>query len=207
MGAFTQEGPLNPVLMVCLVVCMVACRGAVGYAPFLAESWVQIHLLGIGGVRKKIVSAAAFCVARQKLKAKLWFALAMDVVNEVKAQRSSIALWHGLRPVAVDGTRLTLPRAKVLKKEFGTASGGKWPQATMTTLCDVRLRMPLSMTLGRGASSERAGLAGIIGVLSPTDILLGDRGFPSTELLRDLIDRRIHFVMRLAVGGSFAQVD
>lgn len=205
--AFTQDPDITPVLLVCMVVSMVATRGAVGYTTYLALFWSRVVLLKIPNVRQRMVSAAAFCVARQKLKADLWFALALDVVEEVKAKRKRNDLWHGYRPVAVDGTRLTFPRAKALLKEYGTAAGGKWPQATMTTLCDIRNRMPVNMTLGRAASSERVGLAEIIGSLSSTDILIGDRGFPSTEVIRSLIDRGIHFVMRLSVGTSFAQVN
>jgi hypothetical protein len=190
-----------------MVVSMVATRGVVGYTTFLAQFWSRVVLLKIANVRQKMVSAAAFCIARQKLKADLWFALALDVVEEVKVKRKGTDLWHGYRLVAVDGTRLTFPRAKPLLKKYGTAAGGKWPQATMTTLCDIRKRMPVNMTLGRSASSERVGLAEIIGSLSPTDILVGDRGFPSTEVIRSLIDRGIHFVMRLSVGTSFAQVN
>ncbi len=64
-----------------------------------------------GGIAPRGVSAQAFSKARQGFSAEL-FSLANDHLLELAKPRIDRSDWHGLRPVAVDGTRLRVATRK-----------------------------------------------------------------------------------------------
>lgn len=123
--------------------------------------------------------------------------------------------WRGYRLVAADGVRFLLPAKKPLINTFlrPLVTGGEayQPQMLSVTLWDVGACQPLSWRhrpcRGKG-NGERAVLLDQIDQLSPTDLLLLDRGFPSRRLLFELMARDIPFVVRMTAGTSsdFAEV-
>lgn len=110
--------------------------------------------------------------------------------------------FQGMRLVAVDGTRLTLPISAALKREFGCPTNqasqpAACPQAGLVVLWDVSANQPIAWELGGYRLSERDAAMRLLEHLHVGDLLLADRGYPGAEFFRAVRDRQVHFVIRM----------
>lgn len=181
--------------------------GRRGYAQLLDEFWAQARLAGVSLPVAEPVSAAAFCLARQKLRPSLLGALLDMVREDFDRRHSELSRWRGRRIFAVDGTRRNLTRSAELFAHFGQPSGGHTPQALVSTLFDVVAKVPVAMRIAPGASSERVELLSLLPHLKAGDVLVLDRGYPSHEVLDQLLSAGIDFVIRVPKSHTFKAVD
>jgi len=77
----------------------------------------------------------------------------------------------------------------------------------LSTLYDVLSGVPLDVRVSPTDCSERAELLAMLDRLHPGDILVLDRGYPSFEVLRELLRRDIHFVIRNPARCTFKAVE
>jgi len=77
------------------------------------------------------------------------------------------------------------------------------PQATVSALVNVMTQIPTDIAIGPYGVCERQLLRDHLTVLDSADVLVLDRGYPSHELLRILIDNEIDFVVRVPATGTF----
>ena len=107
-----------------------------------------------------------------------------------------------LRILAIDGSRLNLPTHPELVQKFGIQKGtGDLPQALLSTLYDVVNRIVLDMQIRPHNGNEREmamchieRIKLLLG--SQPYLLIFDRGYPSGELLKMLIENHVLFLMR-----------
>lgn len=149
----------------------------------------------------RAVTKGAFTQARAKLNP--W---AFKRLNEVACESfydgAEYYVWHNMRLLAVDGTRLVLPNHPSVAEEFGVHQFG--PKADSprslamgSLLYDVLNQMTLDSQIAPYASSERDLLMQHLGHVKPGDLLLLDRGYSSFFLLFLLKAKGIEFCVRL----------
>lgn len=147
------------------------------------------------------VTKGAFTQARSKLNP--W---AFKRLNEVSSntfyEGADYYTWHGMRTLAVDGTRLVLPNHPSIVEEFGQQQFGPYADcprslAIGSMLYDVLNLITLDAQLAPYASSERDLLMQHLCMVQQGDLLLLDRGYPCFWLLFLLKAKRIEFCVRL----------
>jgi hypothetical protein len=143
----------------------------------------------------------AFTQARAKLNP--W---AFKRLNEITVKTfyegAEYYVWHGMRTLAVDGTRLVLPNHPSIKQEFGEHKFG--PKANSprclamgSMLYDVLNQITVDAQLAPYVASERDLLLQHLDKVEQGDLLLLDRGYPCFWLLFLLKARGIEFCVRL----------
>lgn len=149
----------------------------------------------------RAVTKGAFTQARAKLNP--W---AFKRLNEVAVNSfyngASYYVWHNMRLLAVDGTRLVLPNHPTVAQEFGVHKFG--PKADSprslamgSLLYDVLNLTTIDSQIAPYAASERDLLMEHLDHVKPGDLLLLDRGYPCFWLLFLLKARGIEFCVRL----------
>ena len=149
----------------------------------------------------RAVTKGAFTQARAKLNP--W---AFKRLNEVAVDSfyngAEYYVWHNMRLLAVDGTRLVLPNHPTVAEEFGVHQFG--PKADSprslamgSLLYDVLNQITIDSQIAPYASSERDLLMQHLDHVKPGDLLLLDRGYPSFLLLFLLKAKGIEFCVRL----------
>lgn len=205
---FTRNGVLRPAVLVALILRMVSQGDRRGYRHLLEEFWHEASEQGVDLGSDVPVSAAALCLARQRLHSEIFRDLlhkACSTLDGDRALRRDL-LCKGRRVFAVDGTTHAVRRSRELDDHFGVADGSHYPQATVVALVDVISRVPYDAWIGPYASCEREALFHLLSRLNPGDVLLLDRGFPSHEVIDALVRRRIDFALRVCAKSSFRQV-
>ncbi len=147
------------------------------------------------------VTKGAFSQARAKLNP--W---AFKRLNEVAVNTfydgAEYYLWHNMRTLAVDGTRLVLPNHPTIIKEFGQHQFG--PKADSprslalgSMLYDVLNQITIDAQLAPYSSSEGELLQVHLEKVKAGDLLLLDRGYPCFWLLFMLKAKGIEFCVRM----------
>jgi hypothetical protein len=116
-----------------------------------------------------------------------------------------IILWNGLRIHAIDGSIVLLPNDPPLRDYFGTTGcGNKSPAARGSLLYDMFNDIVVDARLEKMEVVERAlaemhinQLAGLESFEEWKELILFDRGYPSFELIKGLLERKIHCLMRV----------
>ena len=104
---------------------------------------------------------------------------------------------RGFVPLAVDGTRISLPRTRAnLRAHGGVSRESGEPQALLVALVHATLRVPFRWRLGGARLGERALLEQMLDGLPPNALLLMDAGFGGHGFLSELDRRGIRFVVR-----------
>ncbi len=204
---FTRSGPLSLPLMVALLLFLVADSGRRGYALLLEAFWGAAKGARLELPRREPVSAAAFCLARQKLRAEGIRELVWRSAERFEHEWGEGFRWRGRRLFAVDGSRVDLQRAEGLWQRYGAATGGGWPQATLSTLFDLVSKVPHDVCVAPFGADERGLLLEEhLDRLCRGDLLVLDRGYPSYSVLRELLARGVDFAVRVPTRSGFPAV-
>ena len=147
------------------------------------------------------VTKGAFTQARAKLKPEAFIRLNEIAVNTFY-DSAEYYVWHNMRLLAVDGTRLILPNHPTVVEEFGLHQFGPKADSPRSLAMGSLLYDPLNMVtvdsqIDAYASSERDLLMKHLDKVNAGDMLLLDRGYPSFWLLFLLKARGIGFCVRL----------
>lgn len=180
-----------------LLVHLASSSGRLGYQCLLDEFWEQAGDLGLRLPDDEIPSAQAFCAARQKLKADLLRVLVEAVSNDVSASVGGDGRWLGHRVFAVDGSKVSLQRSRELDAAFGTPPAAHLPQILVSTIFDVVTACPHFVSVARNTIGERTELLGMLDHLPIDSVIVLDRGYPSFEVMSEVLRRGLHFVIRL----------
>lgn len=194
-----EKGPLGP-RSVFLTVMRMSVLGTRSYRRVLDE--MRTHLgdrLGWEG----IPSSSAFAQARRKLTARACVSTFLAIRQQLsRARQVPRETFQGLRLVAVDGTRLTLPSCSALVTAFGCpqnqhAHAAPCPQAGLVVLWDISSNQPRAWELGSYKLAERAAAAGLLMHVGPGDLLLADRGYPGLSFFHAVQSARADYVIRM----------
>ena len=130
------------------------------------------------------------------------FAHFWDCLRQTIPKRVGTAwTWYGWTVFAVDGSRVNAPRTRSNERALGKAGRHKThPQWWITRLIHLPTKMMWDWRQGPGRSSERAHLREMIPSLPPSSLLVGDAGFGGFDLLWQLSNGKVAFVVRC--GGN-----
>lgn len=143
----------------------------------------------------------AFTQARAKLNP--WaFERLNEIASETFYEEAEYYVWHGMRTLAVDGTRLVLPNHPSIIEEFGQHQFGPSADsprslAMGSMLYDVLNQITIDSKLAPYSSSELDLLLQHLDKVNTGDMLLLDRGYPCFWLLFLLKAKGIEFCIRL----------
>jgi hypothetical protein len=118
--------------------------------------------------------------------------------------------WMGMRLIAVDGTKLRLPRLPGIADAFDTQPNGRddpLPMALLVTRYDVMAGIHRSAELSPCSMDERFLAERLLEHCSPGDLSLYDRGFPSFALFALHTARGSDFCARLTKTYNAQVVD
>jgi hypothetical protein len=150
-----------------------------------------------------VVSEEAFAKARQRMPLEFWIQLVIVLGERFEAEHGALLKFHGLRLLALDGTRLDLPNWKSLKDYYGTASnkGGQHnAQARMVMLQFPFVRLPYRYEVSPVKIGEITLALRLVPHLRSKDLVLLDAGYWSYGLLCAIQKRGAFFAIRLRKG-------
>ena len=194
-------------MLVTLLLFMVGDSNRRGYRHILDAFWDECASHGVWLPSDKPVSAAAFCQARAKLSTDMLRRVLQEASARVERSFRKLSRWHGRRVFAVDGAKTNLRRSEELDARFGRPHGAHCPQATVSTLVNVANTVPYDVVVGPYGACERQLLLDHLSVLRRGDVLVLDRGYPSHEILRILLDHGIDFLVRVSVSHTFEAIE
>lgn len=147
------------------------------------------------------VTKGAFTQARAKLNPWAFRRLNQVAVNTFYDE-AEYYVWHQMRLLAVDGTRLVLPNHPSVAEEFGVHQFGPKADSSRSLAIASLLYDPLNLLtidsrIAPYSSSEGDLLMQHLAKINTGDMLLLDRGYPSFWLLFLLRARGIEFCVRL----------
>jgi hypothetical protein len=146
------------------------------------------------------VTEEAFAKARQRMPLQFWVELILILGERFEAAHGERLRYRGFRLLAMDGTRLTLPEAKELRKFYGTAKNGRGqhgPQAQMVLLQSPLTRLPIAYRLQPLKVGEVTMARQLVSGLRRDDLVLLDSGYCSYGLLCDIHRRGAFFCIRV----------
>ena len=149
-----------------------------------------------GGLSRKAVTDGGLARARQRLGPEPFETF---FENQTEARR---APWfHGLRPVAADGVRLTMPDTPANLARFPRQRSGRgkaaWPQMLAVCLLDIADRRIVGAAFDNIRTGERALGRTLWPRLDEDDLLIEDKGFFKREDLWRLDEAGQRFVCKL----------
>ena len=159
------------------------------------------------------MSQQAFSLARQKIKWEAFLHLFVFTVNtHYRVYKDKLKRWKGFRIFAVDGSKFSLPNDEPLREYFGTSGAGNTsPTAQGSVLYDILNDLVADARIEPISTDERAlakmhihRLTGLESFEEWKELILFDRGYPSFELIKTLLEAKIHFVMRVRNKFSVA---
>lgn len=189
------------------VLCLMTGFGRKGYRRVVAElrsglgrafGWPSLAL---------IPSPQAIGQARQSLSRAMCDQAFAAVLDGCRASASwPVVRYGGWRLLAIDGTRLGLPPTPALIEHFGVPKNHHGdcasPMAGLVQVWDVGANRPIAFALTGCAFDERTTSINLFDRLGPKDLLIGDRGLPSYDLLRALSRRRSRFLLRCSIKAN-----
>jgi hypothetical protein len=203
---FSRDRRLTLPIVIALIVNMVRPGKRVGYQEVINRFYSDTGLAHEESTSPP--DKAALCRARQKLPLDLFSGLFSEAVS--KAQEMAVQIgettWRGFRVLAIDGTKKIMPYSEQLEAFFGIPSGASFPQMLACALYDVLAKIPVNVVYGPFASSERDMARVLYENLGKNDLLLLDRGYPSFELLSEMLSLGFQFMVRLPITGMFKEV-
>lgn len=142
--------------------------------------------------------------ARKKLKAAAFRELLHKAVDFVYRHSPDLNLPAGMRIIAVDGSRLTLPETSFLRSFFGpkqTGAGVEGPPQARISLCmDVLNGIVLDALIRPLSWGERRMAGKHLRFLRENDLVLLDRGYAGVAFFRSILRTGADICARVKVG-------
>lgn len=153
---------------------------------------------------EETVSSSAFTQARANLKHTAFIAL--NNSNVESYYRDGIyERYKGRRVLAIDGSKVRLPKGAEIKEKFGAISysnqkkevEGEHNYSQVSVLYDVLNRIPITAECGTARAYEvDLAIKQLEDVRKDTDLLLCDRNYATYDFITTLLERNINFVIR-----------
>jgi hypothetical protein len=174
--------------------------------PIEIENFVSHLKQDCGLIHFKSFTKSAFVQCRKKIQPEVFKKLSGMLVDEFYNDNElGIKLWNGFRVLAVDGSSITLPFTKELKKIYGLTKNQTNTgvvQARVSVLYDVLNKYVLDSQLSPKSVGERA--LGLLHIEKSrtNDLIIYDRGYPSYDFINTHITKSIDYLMRVKVSFS-----
>ena len=167
------------------------------YQPELNKFW---KILSGSVVAQNVVSKAALCKARKKLKYEAFVELNTKAVQYFNEQANPLK-WHGFFLKAVDGSTVKLPNFPEIVKHFGTwnpRQGDPLPMARISQLFDPLNGITYHAFIAPKSTGERELAAKHFEHLNESDLVLLDRGYPAFWLFKLILFYKANFCSRIS---------
>ncbi len=151
-------------------------------------------------VSEKVVSKAAFCKARKKIKHEA-FSLLNQEATEYFKQHFNPRTWHGFFLKAIDGSTIKLPNVQDIADHFelwNPRQGGPVPMARISQMFDPLNKVTTHAIIAPKSKGERDLAASHFEHLTEQDLVLLDRGYPAFWLFKLILSRGAHFCARIS---------
>jgi len=149
---------------------------------------------------------SAFVQCRKKIKPKVFKHLSSIIVNEFYNDNElAVKLWKGFRLLAVEGSRLTLPKTQELKSIYGTTNNQHKEgvvQGRVSVLYDILNNYIVDGILAPLSKGEPVLAVEHLNHTRIKDLIIYDRGYPSFNLVYEHEKRKINFLFRVKEGFS-----
>lgn len=153
-------------------------------------------------------TTSAFIQSRNKIKPEVFKHLSSTIVSEFYTHNDlSVKLWNGFRLLAVDGSRVTLPKTKELESIYGVQTNQSDTfvvQARVSVLYDVLNNFVIDSELSPLKIGEAPLAKNHLIYTQNNDLIIYDRGYPSFDLVYEHYALNRDFLFR--VKESFSHV-
>lgn len=150
------------------------------------------------------VSKAAFTKARRHLKPTAFVELNQRLLSHIEAD-APLSSWHGLRLLAVDGSKVHVPDTPEVLQHFGGQENayGVQPMALLSQCYDVINQLSLDVEIHPYNTSERALAYTHMQKITAPSVFLYDRGYAANWLMAAHYDSQQHFCMRMPTEANY----
>jgi Transposase DDE domain len=167
------------------------------YQPELNKFW---KIFSGTVVAQNVVSKAALCKARKKLKAEAFIELNQKTVKHFNEHANPLT-WHGFSLKAIDGSTVKLPNFPGIIEHFGAwnpRQGGPLPMARISQLFDPLNGITHHAIIAPKNTGERELAAKHFEHLIERDLVLLDRGYPAFWLFKLILFYHASFCSRIS---------
>jgi len=151
-----------------------------------------------------LFTKSAFVQYRKKINPKVFRHLSNIIIDEFYTENElSVKLWNGFRLLAVDGSRLTLPRTDELKSYYGETKNQNESgaiQARVSVLYDVLNDYVLDGIMTPLKIGENKLAIDHLKKCAENDLVIYDRGYPGFPLIYELNKKKVDFVIRTKIS-------
>ena len=187
VGHLWRQCPLDPVAIVHWFVTQI-----------LLGNTALVHVARLSGGR---FTDSAYAQARARLPLAVFQKILRDLIESLVPTTHAEGLWRGHRTWLVDGSSFSMPDTPELQKRFGQsgaqAPGCGFPVAKILALFHAGTGLLMEIIATPLRSHDMGSVAAVHPSLTPTDIVVADRGFCSFVHLALLVRGGIHAVFRV----------
>lgn len=153
---------------------------------------------------EQFVSQSAFSQARLKIKPEAFVELRNDCTAHFY-ENYDIKKWNGFRLIAIDGSEIILPKTEETVNEFGEYTTNfmkkKVVLARVSKAYDVLNKISIDAQLVKRSIGEHTLANRHLEHCGKGDLMLYDRGYPSYDTFRNVLEAGGHFCARVAVSN------
>jgi Insertion element 4 transposase N-terminal/Transposase DDE domain len=144
---------------------------------------------------------SAFTQARQRLGVAPLRHLFLQTAHPMGHHQTQGAFYRGWRLMGLDGTTLDLPDTPANARTFGRPTTGRapgaFPQVRLLALCELGTHAICGLAIKPIGHGEPSMVGQLLDHLGPGMLLIWDRGFFSSELIRAVCQRGAHLLARV----------
>lgn len=152
-------------------------------------------------IQEETYTKQAFSKGRQRIKPEAFLDLFKTTVSEFY-QQADYRTYKGYRITAIDGTKYNLPYTDELLQIYGMQKSTNMVQSLGSCLFDVMNGMLLDVHMSPFDANERElaqlHLDELTKIKTDKEIILMDRGYPSSQLFKSIEEKGFKFVVRCA---------
>lgn len=201
-----RRGIMPPAVAVLGLMCMTSLGLRTGYEGLMVSMFAS---LGGALAWPDYPAASTFCRARKKITQAMFEAFREEVYRLAgPTVRTFMPRRRGFRVVAIDGSWISVPNSKLLRRLLGIHRIGPKrcpmgkPQVLLVVITDALTRMPIARVILPGNGSERAAAKILLKHLRRDDILVADRGYHGRDMLAAIHATGCRYVLRVPGGNS-----
>ena len=190
---------IDSLMLMLLIFRLVSSQNSQSYGTTIDDLWDSCDKLALSLPQPHSIAPASFCVARRKLDEAMFKSVNRTILDAY-APHDSTDTWWGHRVFAVDGSKLTLPRAWLACGYSLPSDNAHYPQGLLSCLYHLTSHVPWDFDLVAHGNERRCALQHLT-VLKPNDVVVYDRGYFSYVLLHQHVHTGIHAIFRLQDSG------
>lgn len=157
---------------------------------------------------------SAFSAARRRLGARPLRRLFVSTAGPVAARGAPGAFYKGLRLMALDAVSVDAPDTPANRAAFGASANrvrgkkvaGAYPRPTICLLEEVGTHVVCEALVRPFKCNELAAAERLLRSMPARSLVLWDRRYYSRHLLREALDRRVHFLGRISSQPRFTRL-